>query len=300
VTDKNQRRELLKYSSEAKILEVLREAGKAVRYKDLKRATRLSSATLSARLASLAEKGMVRRIVNESTYPPAVLYQVTSQGQLALSGAYGIPGFLDLFMEERRHSREILMFRRKGFDTREVIEAILRDHFHDLLFTLNYAVKKPEHSWAFILMHINLYEAELENIIQGLNQAQDPSWKKAVEEIYEEAHSEQISEMEKAWEEAAADFKDKKLAAAAIYVYIHTYWRNGKGKAEFLTDLSEKKELRAALEERSGHTLTRQELTSLIKDKAWTTFKMAGGVFSPEGIKTQNSEFSAPGKEAMS
>ena len=142
----NEAQRKAKENTYIKILKVLAKETKPLRWKELIKKTMLSSRTLSDRLKDLQVKGLVRRIISDSEYPPAALYEISSRGKLAQSEIGDKALFYKQFEEEWLFNRRAYFHLIQNGEIDRVIEFMAENFFIEFLMYLKYCFKKPEYA----------------------------------------------------------------------------------------------------------------------------------------------------------
>lgn|GEM_PF-1325251 len=270
-SDKPKPQDVEKLKTEFQILQAL-EKGK-MRWKQLKETIPISTRTLADRLKELQGKGVIRRIIDDSSYPPAVYYEKTSNVILMPSpnGEHAqIWKMLSQFRDEERELRKVVTTQLEGNASPEdILEAAIEGYIVDLLFTLRYSIEESKMAPYLVFYHKEMYAARLEHLIEAV--ASKPELAKALHDMQEKLMLERKKESDKAFEKWSKPFSNKTLAKAIIRLYSQKVASGDeKGNAyEFLSRLIENQELQNELQHQSEIEVDMQELEKIHKEPGW-------------------------------
>ena len=273
---KNQ--EIVKAQTELKILQELTKA-RRLRWKDLKERTGLSSRTLSDRLKELQGKGLVRRIIDNSTYPPAVYYEAASKAHLIKFPIGKQLMVIERMMKEWRELRETLhamLFSSENPEktARLIVEYTLEDYVFDLLFTLKYCFENTDVAPILIAYHTQLYEARLLALMDAWRK--NPTILNIINKAWIELKEERKREIENILKNFVAPFKDKPLAKAILKLYAvkRSLYGYKEPITRFVKEIPKNKTMKEELEKIFKAPIDKERLEAVIKEQAWETLKL--------------------------
>lgn len=263
MSEKENLQEVQKLATEARILSVLTKR-RSMRWHDLKQATGLSSRTLSDRLHDLADKGVVARRVDGSTRPPSAYYETTSQtdSELAKSGLYGVfQKYLDEISQSERLFKE----------SKGVVEKAQKEFLYDFLLTLRYCMKNNDYIPYLVLLHTDMHQAQIENLIDTLRKS--PTLQDELNVEYQKLVGEQEKLFEPGIEEALSKFQDKELARSVLRLYYREAFPHKIELFVFLMQLAQTNGTREMLSKEFGSPIMEDRLSKLISETAWTNLE---------------------------
>jgi DNA-binding Lrp family transcriptional regulator len=264
MSEKGKLQEVQKLATEARILTVLTKRH-SMRWHDLKQATGLSSRTLSDRLHDLTDKGVVARRVDGSTRPPSAYYETTSQtvSELDRSGLYGV---FQKYLDERSQSERL--FGTSKEEPKGVVEKAQRELLYDFLLTLRYCMKNNDYIPYLVLLHTDLYQAQIQNLIDTLRKS--PILQDELNVAYQKLVGQQEKLFEPVIEEALSKFQDKELAQSVLRLYYREAFPQKIELFVFLMQLTQNHETKERLSKEFGSPIMEDRLSRLISETAWT------------------------------
>lgn len=265
--------DLKKANTEIKILQVLTEEKKPIRWHDLLKKTGVSTRTLSDRVQDLQKTGAVRRIIDQSEYPPAVFYEATSSSHL-----FKLPIGLSLrIIQGMKEAKKEVYEEMVGFsDSAErTIDMTIDNYIVDLLFTLRYCLENPESQTPHLInFHVNEYMAQIESLVHLWRNK--PELIEVIKTIQNRVMSERKEFENKVLEKYASQFKDKDFAKPIIGLFaIYDARKKTKSIFDFLKELEKSKELQQELEKRFRLKVDKERLEAILKEKAWNNLVFA-------------------------
>jgi DNA-binding HxlR family transcriptional regulator len=211
--------EIEKNNTEVLILDALENG--ALRWKDLKAKMKTSvksTRTLSTRLQELQAKGLVRRIVDDKVYPPAVSYELSSNAVLVEGNTALVATQLKQLLKELRENRQILKhFINSNTSTEDVLMHYIDDYVMDFLYIMNSSFENPQ-LFPYIMFNMKeLYAGRMANLFEYWQK--NPEMKKTVKEVYEKATKENQEDIDKNLSNWTVKFADQSLAKAVFKLY---------------------------------------------------------------------------------
>ena len=268
-------KKLAVFRTYAKILQKLEVKKGRIRWKDLLEETRLSSRTLSRRLKELEERGVVRRIVDTSVYPPAVYYEGTKLSYLLslplLAGLNAVTQMLD----ERLHTRRII--ETGASNPEKLLENLFTQYINDLLSTLNFSIEdfeqnKEKSQWAYLVsFHIEAYESRIMELMRVA--IYDPKLRETIKNMYANSKKEDDDEKtEKNIQEIIKPFNNKELAKIMVGQYCALLVQGiVKTPSDFIKILKTDENLRQKIKRLYGTEINDETLISFMSDSGWSS-----------------------------
>ncbi len=270
------RQEIARAISEEKILLALKK-GK-IRWSKLKKTTGIkSSRTLSDRVHSLIEDGLIRRIVNNKKQPPAVYYERTSKTSVLELPEGPFHELLNMTIEDKQDQKAIIAQKIETQDpetaAEDSVQYLVEQCVVEFLFTLKHIIENPKHAPYFIYMSAEAYSATLEALAPYIRQL--PHLADAVKRLQTQFMEDRKKEREGFLDETSSRFKDKPLVKA-IFIFFGVQFSLGKTKSklyDFAKEIEHNPELKSKLEKEFGSEISEERLQVVLKDKAWSTLK---------------------------
>jgi DNA-binding HxlR family transcriptional regulator len=266
--------ETVKQVTEAKILVALKDG--RLRWSELKQklASEVKSTrTLSDRVKSLAEKGLIKRTVNHRVYPPQVYYERTEKTSILELPENSFLKVLATITQERENDLAIIQQMLKTWDPEDIIWHLCEDIVLDFLFTLRNTLEHPKIAPYLVFLSAESYATKLKSLASSIEQI--PSLVDAIKKIEGNNRAERKKDREEFFDKLSAPFADKALAKAIMVLYSVSLalGKTDSKPLDFVQQIGKDNVLRNALAKTSGLPIDDKRLKAILKDEAWLKMK---------------------------